>query len=151
MLWLTKEWEKVPDERFGQFLINKGIIADNSMTWNMDFDNYDLPFEVEREVTFWTALDSEPSAVKDLSTSHIKAILKTQKHIKNTYIEELLKKELKYRKNNKLTNANDINNEFFMEINRTSPEVGFKQQCKCDVFPCKHYYQDIHGTWIYIK
>ena len=150
MEWLTKEWEKSPDLRFNQLLINLGIQGDNLYDWSREMEDYNLPFEVVREVTFWTPAGREPSAISKLDTEHIKAILKTQKQITKE-LQITLKDELKYRKKHKLTTANEINNEFFMEINRTSPEVGFKQQCKCDVFPCKHYYQDIHGTWIYIK
>lgn len=36
--------------------------------------------------------------LKDLDTDHIEAILETQWHIKGTYVEEWMKKELEYRK-----------------------------------------------------
>ena len=38
MEWLTREWEKHPDYRFGQFLINTGIIPDDQVMWNTDVD-----------------------------------------------------------------------------------------------------------------
>jgi hypothetical protein len=36
-------------------------------------------------------------ALCDMATNHIENILKTQDHIKDTYVEELFKKELNYR------------------------------------------------------
>lgn len=36
--------------------------------------------------------------LKDLETTHIEAILETQWHIKGSYVEEWMKKELEYRK-----------------------------------------------------
>lgn len=36
--------------------------------------------------------------LKDLTTSHIQNILKTQLHIKGSYVEKALQYELKYRK-----------------------------------------------------
>lgn len=38
--------------------------------------------------------------LKDMTTEHIEAILETQQHIKGTYVEEVLKLELQYRKDN---------------------------------------------------
>jgi hypothetical protein len=116
MRWLEKEWLRNSDIRFGQLLINKGLVVDNLVTWNDEMENYPLPFELIREITTWGKYTSsfitkeisipipqyKQIRIKDLETSHIKAILKTQKHIKGSKIEEYLKEELKYRKTNKI-------------------------------------------------
>ena len=35
---IQKEWEKSPDQRFGQLLINLGISPDNLQFWNLQDD-----------------------------------------------------------------------------------------------------------------
>lgn len=66
----------------------------------------DDPFEVQRDVFTWKTYGKsgkdEPKLVtlKNLDTSHICAILDTQRHIKGTWVEELMKKELEYRNSN---------------------------------------------------
>lgn len=63
------------------------------------------PFEVQREVFTWKTYgklgENEPKIVllKNLETQHICAILDTQRHIKGTWVEELMKKELEFRSN----------------------------------------------------
>lgn len=63
----------------------------------------DDPFEKVREVFEWGTYGKEGKgpfkriALKDLEDSHIKAILETQKQIKDSYVEKLLLKELEYR------------------------------------------------------
>ncbi len=107
MKWLTKEWENSPDLRFGQFLINKGIVEDGIRTWNAEIIDYPLSHEVIREIQTWGTngpggtMKRKDIFLKDLLTDHIKAILKTQKHIKGTKLEKILKEELKFRKKNK--------------------------------------------------
>lgn len=102
--YLAREWEsRGGDERFGQFLINKGIVADNIQTWQAEMSDYPLPHEVIRNIQTWGtngkhgAGKYEEKYIKDLETSHIKAILKTQAHIKKTSIEKVLQNELKLR------------------------------------------------------
>ena len=36
---IKKEWEKSPDQRFGQLLINLGISPDNLWFWNLEDDD----------------------------------------------------------------------------------------------------------------
>lgn len=63
-------------------------------------------FEVQREVFTWKSYgragEEEPkiTPLKDLDTSHICAILDTQWHIKGTWVEDLMKKELEFREGN---------------------------------------------------
>ncbi len=112
MRWLTNYWEANPDLRFGQMLVNLGIISDGIGNWTAELEDYNLPHEVIRECLSWgnylgTSWCKELSyplpyykqiLIKDLETNHIKNILKTQKHIKGTKIESILKEELKWRK-----------------------------------------------------
>ena len=104
MEWLTKEWEKNPEYRFGQFLINLGIVPDDMDLWRRDISDYDFTHEVLREIQTWGTLgkdiDEERKYVqiKYLSTDHIKAILKTEKHIFDTKLHKILKDELVFRK-----------------------------------------------------
>lgn len=61
-------------------------------------------FEKQRECFTWGTRGKTGTeelrrvALKEMETEHIKAILNTQKHIKGTYVEDLLKKELNFRK-----------------------------------------------------
>lgn len=107
MKWLTEKWEAYPDLRFGQLLINEGIIADDVHTWNAEMMDYTIPQKAMREIQTWGTYGKEGGGkadvfIKDLETDHIKAILKTQTHIKDTSIEIILKEELKFRKNRKV-------------------------------------------------
>ena len=100
-------WELVPDQRFGQFLINRMLVRDNSTVW---FDeeysilkDQGLP---EREYMFWgRSFDknmnrlskTEYILIKDLTTNHVKAIIKfpgVSAKVKRFFINEL-----KFRKN----------------------------------------------------
>jgi len=104
MDWLTKEWEANYDLRFGQLLINLGIVEDGMSTWNAEMSSYDLPHKIIREIESWGQLNKKDLTcklilIKDLETQHIKNILKTQVHIKDTEIERILREELKYRIN----------------------------------------------------
>ena len=96
MKWLTTEWEKNPDLRFGQMLINEGIVMDDIRTWSMEISTYPLPHENMREVQTWGSRGKDVF-IKDLDTDHIKAILETQNHIKDTSLERVLVKELNHR------------------------------------------------------
>ena len=104
MKWITKEWQKNPDQRFGQMLINLGLVEDSIGTWNCGIDSYKFTHEVIREIYTWGTFNKDYESereykfIKDLDIDHIKAILKTQAHIKNTDIEKILKDELKFRK-----------------------------------------------------
>jgi hypothetical protein len=60
-------------------------------------------FELQREAFTWGSYGpngDQPKhyiKLKDMSASHISAILKTQRQIKGTYVEDLFLKELQYR------------------------------------------------------
>jgi hypothetical protein len=64
------------------------------------------PFEVVREAFVWKSYgknmehlpDGIYIALQDMETDHIRAILETQQHIKGNYVEDLMHKELTYRK-----------------------------------------------------
>lgn len=109
MKWLEKEWLESPDLRFGQLLINKGLIADDMRTWGAEISDYPIPHEAMREIQTWGTLGKDREEgferkdilIKALETDHIKAILKTQSHIKDTRIERILKDELKFRNKSK--------------------------------------------------
>jgi len=96
MKWLTKEWENSPDLRFGQFLINKGIV-DDGIHWHTEISQYPIPHKVMREIQTWGSKGRD-IFIKDLDIEHIKAILKTQTHIQDTSLEKILKAELKFKK-----------------------------------------------------
>jgi len=108
--YIEQEWLKEPDARFGQLLINLGIVKDDFQTWVSEISDYPLPHKVVREVQTWGHYEGHVMSqigpiptykqikIKDLETSHIKNILKTQKHIKDTPIEKVLKEELSHRK-----------------------------------------------------
>ena len=63
-------------------------------------------FEKARELFTWKSYGKDGNEkpreihLKELTSEHIKAILSTQWHIKGTYIERLLQKELDYRNEN---------------------------------------------------
>lgn len=105
MKYLEKKWLESPDLRFGQFLINEGIVSDDIRTWSLEISDYPIPHEVMREIQTWDkrleCWKVKDIFIKDLDTDHIVAILKTQFHIKDTKIEIILKNEMKFRKKNK--------------------------------------------------
>lgn len=74
-------------------------------TWQDMSVTTEDPFEVQREVFTWKSYGKsgkeEPKIIplKDLDTNHIRNILDTQVHIKGTWVEELMKKELEFRGN----------------------------------------------------
>lgn len=111
MKWLTKEWENAPDYRFGQLLVNLGIVEDGIKTWNMEISDYPIPHEVMRELQTWGTYGKNGLGefrlvkISELDTEHIKNILKTQKHIKKTKIEKILKAELKFRNKKRKLNG----------------------------------------------
>ena len=37
-------WNKTPDQRFGQLLINHGIVEDTFETWNAEDDGFEEPY-----------------------------------------------------------------------------------------------------------
>lgn len=110
--YIEEQWERNPDLRFGQLLINLGIVEDGR-EWNKEMIDYPFPHKVAREIFTWgkytgsipfkgILIDTRKDIfIKDLEASHIKNILKTQKHIKGTRMESLLKEELKFRKRKK--------------------------------------------------
>lgn len=107
MKWLTKIWLNHPDLRFGQMLINEGIVSDDIRTWNLELCDYNIPHEVARGIHTWGTRGKDLMDkmkylfIKDLETNHIKAILKTQTHISEV-IRKFLKDELKFRENRKV-------------------------------------------------
>jgi len=79
-------WKKNPDQRIGQVFINLGLILDSLKIWNDEesdiLASQGLPPE---EYLYWTSLYDKDDVlldqpitrlIKDLETSHIKAILK---------------------------------------------------------------------------
>ena len=101
--FIEKKWLESPDLRFGQLLINEGIVSDDIRTWSAELSAYPLPHEFMRVIQTWGTYGKGMSCgktdvfIKDLETDHIKTILKTQSHIKDTSIERILKEELKFR------------------------------------------------------
>jgi hypothetical protein len=70
------------------------------------------PFELQRSAFKWRSrydknmqLLDRPvyRLLKDMSDSHIQAILDTQEHIADTYVQRLFEQELEYRKANNIT------------------------------------------------
>jgi len=105
MEWVTREWEKSPDQRFGQFLINQGLAEDSIGLWQTDISDYEFKHEVLREIQTWGTFGKEQDSerkqvlIKNLDTDHIKKILETQNHIFDTKLHKILKDELEFRKN----------------------------------------------------
>ena len=101
--YIGDEWEKNPDQRFGQLLINLRIIKDNLYDWNTEISDYPIPHEVIRNIQTWETNGKDDKIyrelyIKNLDTDNIKSILKTQKHISDN-LKGILKNELKFRKN----------------------------------------------------
>ena len=53
MKLLTDMWEESPDLRFGQFLINTGLVADEMVTWQSEMLDYGIVHEHLREIQTW--------------------------------------------------------------------------------------------------
>lgn len=107
--YIEREWLKSPDQRFGQLLINLGILPDVGNIWNSEIVDYPLPYEVLREIVSWRSYKYTRKGVilkrhilKDLSDTHLQNILATQDHITGNY-RKLLKEEIKYRKANNVS------------------------------------------------
>lgn len=100
--YIEQMWNNNPDLRFGQLLVNLGIVDDSLRTWNAEMTDYFIPHQFYREIQTWKSLNEDSKPISKLTTSHIKAILKTETHIKDTPMERLLKEELKFRKKNKI-------------------------------------------------
>jgi hypothetical protein len=105
---LQEVWENYPDMRFGQLLINLGIIYDNFRIWNLeDEEILNNQGVEEREYTLWGSvfdkqgrkrLETLYIPIKDLEASHINNILDSSKNgniMLNTKYKRLLTAELK--------------------------------------------------------
>lgn len=79
-------WKNNPDERFGQVLINLGILPDSFQVWCAEESDILISQgNKPRDVLFWGSnydkdMNQLPQTkyrlIKDMDTSHIKAILK---------------------------------------------------------------------------
>lgn len=71
----------------------------------------DDPFEEQRKVPFWKSYgptgelypDGVLLALQDMSDLHLEAIMRTQRHIKGTAVEQMFINEIEYRKTNEQT------------------------------------------------
>jgi len=101
--YIEKMWVEHPDERFGQLLINAGLLEDSITSWNAEISDYPMPHEVMREIQTWGTYGKlgknklKEVFIKDLEISHIKKIIETQKH-NSKELMNILKNEIKYRK-----------------------------------------------------
>ena len=100
--FIEDEWKKSPDQRFGQLLINLGLVSDSMKFWNTEIVDLPIPHEAIREIQTWGTYGKDRKSykelyIKDLETDHIKNILKTQKHLSDNFIG-VLKNEIKFRK-----------------------------------------------------
>lgn len=110
---IRKYWENNYDQRFGQVLINLGFMKDSLLIWNDEerdiLDDQNIP---KRETMLWGSIydkDLNPlpkikwRVIKDMTTDHIKAILKDvenyRMNINNDYLE-VFKQEIELRKLN---------------------------------------------------
>ncbi len=105
MNWLTKEWLDSDQLRFGQLLINLGIIQDHTINWETEISDYPIPIEFLRNIQTWGTYGKDGKSykelfIKDLDTNHIKSILRTQKHISDN-LKNIFKNELNFRENSK--------------------------------------------------
>jgi hypothetical protein len=104
--WIESEWLKNPDLRFGQLLINLGLVDNSIGTWRYELSDYPIPLDVARGILTWGTYGKNGKGkykevyLKDLDTDHIKQILKTQKHIEDMPIRYYLKLELNSRRKN---------------------------------------------------
>lgn len=109
--WLEEVWEENQDQRFGQLLINLGIIEDNFKDWNKEISDYQIPFEYLREIQTWGTFGWKRSErnnllkrykqvhIKDLDFDHIIKILQIQKYL-SPYLRRILETELSFRLSN---------------------------------------------------
>lgn len=97
---IYKYWLTYPDLRFGQMLINLGIIPDKLRIWN-DEEHTILKDQGldDREIMFWGRIYDENHnrlpeiqwiLIKDMTTTHIEAILRDVKDNKLSCKEEYL-------------------------------------------------------------
>jgi len=104
---IRRKWLKDPDQRFGQLLINLELIPDKFNIWEDEeyliLDSQGIP---KREFIFWgRQFDKhmnklpkiEHVLLKDMETSHIKAILKGN-YCKSDFYLSAFKEELAFRK-----------------------------------------------------
>jgi len=103
--YIEEKWESMPDLRFGQLLINLGIVEDSLLTWNWEISDYNISHEDMREIQYWGVWDIKNSVhkfipIKELSFNHIINILETQTHISNK-LRTLFEVELGFRRSNK--------------------------------------------------
>lgn len=103
--FIENEWKKSPDQRFGQLLINLGLIQDNLKDWNIEITDLPIPHNIIREIQTWGTYgwkfsleEKKELYIKDLETDHIKNIIKTQNHLSDNFIN-VLKNEIKFKKN----------------------------------------------------
>lgn len=79
-------WKVYPDQRFGQVLINLGLITNNLIVWHKEEDQWLIQnkYILPEEILFWgsnydkdmNALEeTKYSLLKDLTTDHIKNII----------------------------------------------------------------------------
>lgn len=107
---ISEQWLKYPDMRFGQLLINLGLIEDNLKIWLDEEVNILKDQGVNlREFLLWGSIyDKDKNLldnityrlIKDLDTNHIKNILKDFKESDkklNPLFEKTFKEELKLR------------------------------------------------------
>jgi hypothetical protein len=83
-IYLSQEWKKVPDQRFGQFMINRGDIPDILKAWvDEEEDILEAQGLPPEEYLFWGSnydkdMNQLPETIyrliKDLDSSHINAI-----------------------------------------------------------------------------
>lgn len=101
--YIEKLWVESPNQRFGQLLINNGIVEDGTFNWNAEIHNYDIPHEYIREIQHWGKINwyrnYKQILIKDLEFDHIIAILETQKHISDN-LRTILEVELSWRLSN---------------------------------------------------
>jgi hypothetical protein len=102
-------WEKVPDQRYGQFLINSGLLPDNFDIWMDEETDILLDQGIEaREFLLWGSRydknmnplkEIKYSLIKNMDTEHIENILKGN-WTKHPLFLETFRKELAIRKIN---------------------------------------------------
>ncbi len=102
-----KYWEDNFDQRFGQMLINQGLISDSFHIWNDEYDEILKSQGVaEREFMFWgknydkdmnKLPETQYVLIKDMDTDHIKNILDGGWVKFNKKYYEIFLNELKHR------------------------------------------------------
>lgn len=101
-------WKRNPDQRFGQMLINLGMIPDSFAAWcQEDSDILIMQGNKPRDVLFWGSNydkkgnllpETKWRLIKDLDTSHIKNILKGGWVATGSKYSLYFKQELAFRK-----------------------------------------------------